>query len=67
MPGQVQYTQFMFLPSPNQIGFALLIFDIFCLVQWEFQVGPSVGTSAGDELWVARYILEVIIIENFKI
>ncbi|RZR95059.1 hypothetical protein BHM03_00023859 [Ensete ventricosum] len=26
--------------------------------QWEFQVGPSVGISAGDELWIARYILE---------
>ncbi|KAM7267359.1 hypothetical protein ACFE04_009525 [Oxalis oulophora] len=26
--------------------------------QWEFQVGPSGGISAGDELWVARYILE---------
>ncbi|CAL1387839.1 unnamed protein product [Linum trigynum] len=28
--------------------------------QWEFQVGPSVGISAGDEVWVARYILERI-------
>ncbi|CAI0416285.1 unnamed protein product [Linum tenue] len=28
--------------------------------QWEFQVGPSVGISAGDEVWAARYILEVI-------
>ncbi|RZR83295.1 hypothetical protein BHM03_00009883 [Ensete ventricosum] len=27
--------------------------------QWEFQVGPCVGISAGDQLWVARYILEV--------
>ncbi|CAN1228544.1 Glutamine synthetase cytosolic isozyme 2 [Linum perenne] len=26
----------------------------------EFQVGPSVGISAGDEVWVARYILERI-------
>ncbi|CAN1812303.1 Glutamine synthetase nodule isozyme [Linum perenne] len=25
-----------------------------------FQVGPAVGISAGDELWVARYILERI-------
>jgi|UniRef100_A0A6C0CW75 glutamine synthetase len=25
--------------------------------QWEFQVGPSTGISAGDHLWVARYIL----------
>jgi hypothetical protein len=31
----------------------------FLLGQWEFQVGPSVGVSAGDETWVARYILEV--------
>lgn len=28
--------------------------------QWEFQVGPATGISAGDELWVARYILERI-------
>jgi len=28
--------------------------------QWEFQVGPSVGTSAGDQVWAARYILERI-------
>jgi glutamine synthetase len=27
--------------------------------QWEFQVGPAVGISAGDQIWVARYILEV--------
>lgn len=26
--------------------------------QWEFQVGPSVGISAADEIWIARYILE---------
>jgi len=25
--------------------------------QWEFQIGPSVGISAGDEMWVARYLL----------
>ncbi|XP_059139917.1 glutamine synthetase-like [Physella acuta] len=25
--------------------------------QWEFQVGPCEGISMGDELWVARYIL----------
>ncbi|KAK8259679.1 hypothetical protein V6Z11_D13G071700 [Gossypium hirsutum] len=28
--------------------------------QWEFQVGPATGISAGDQLWVARYILERI-------
>jgi glutamine synthetase len=25
--------------------------------QWKFQIGPCCGISAGDELWVARYIL----------
>jgi len=25
--------------------------------QWEFQVGPSTGIDAGDQLWLARYIL----------
>ena len=25
--------------------------------QWEFQIGPCMGISAGDQLWVARYIL----------
>ena len=28
--------------------------------QWEFQVGPCVGIDAGDQLWVARYILQRI-------
>lgn len=28
--------------------------------QWEFQVGPSVGISAADQLWCARYIMERI-------
>ena len=26
--------------------------------QWEFQIGPSEGIAAGDNLWMARYILE---------
>ena len=25
--------------------------------QWEFQVGPCLGISIGDELWMARYLL----------
>jgi len=25
--------------------------------QWEFQVGPSVGIDSGDQVWLARYIL----------
>lgn len=29
--------------------------------QWEFQVGPVEGISAGDQVWVARYLLEVVI------
>lgn len=27
--------------------------------QWEFQISTVVGIGAGDQLWVARYILEV--------
>lgn len=26
--------------------------------QWEFQVGPCVGIDEGDQMWMARYILE---------
>merc|ERR1711884_721472 len=26
--------------------------------QWEFQVGPTEGIDMGDDLWVARYILQ---------
>ncbi|XP_078444311.1 glutamine synthetase cytosolic isozyme-like [Wolffia australiana] len=26
--------------------------------QWEFQIGPSEGIAAADQLWVARYVLE---------
>lgn len=26
--------------------------------QWEFQIGPVTGIEAGDQLWIARYILE---------
>ena len=28
--------------------------------QWEFQVGPCVGVSAGDDLWMARFLLHRI-------
>lgn len=34
--------------------------------QWEFQVGPCVGVSVGDDLWVARFILHRIA-EDFGI
>jgi glutamine synthetase len=25
--------------------------------QWEFQVGPCVSVSVGDDLWMARFLL----------
>ncbi|KAK9470569.1 uncharacterized protein V1510DRAFT_422686 [Dipodascopsis tothii] len=34
--------------------------------QWEFQVGPSLGISMGDQLWMARFFLERIA-EDFGI
>ena len=32
--------------------------------QWEFQIGPCTGIEAGDQLWVARYLLERIAEED---
>ena len=34
--------------------------------QWEFQIGPCLGISAADELWLARYILHKLS-EEFKV
>lgn len=28
--------------------------------QWEYQIGPSLGIDAADQLWISRYILEKI-------
>ena len=28
--------------------------------QWEFQIGPCIGIDAGDQLWIARFLLERI-------
>lgn len=28
--------------------------------QWEFQIGPCTGIDAGDQLWLARYLLDRI-------
>lgn len=28
--------------------------------QWEFQIGPCIGITAGDQLWIARYLMEKI-------
>ena len=38
-------------------------------VQWEYQVGPSVGIEAGDHIWISRYLLEVlqIVIKDFLV
>jgi len=33
--------------------------------QWEFQVGPCVGIDSGDQLWLARYILNRVA-EDFE-
>lgn len=32
--------------------------------QWEFQVGPVEGISSGDQVWVARYLLEVVLYQT---
>ncbi|KAG2292213.1 hypothetical protein Bca52824_038882 [Brassica carinata] len=32
----------------------------FANTTWEFQVGPVEGVTAGDQVWVARYLLERI-------
>jgi len=34
--------------------------------QWEFQIGPCEGIRAGDDLWVARYLLHRIA-EDFNV
>jgi len=34
--------------------------------QWEFQIGPCIGITAADELWLARYIL-LKLSEEFKV
>jgi glutamine synthetase len=34
--------------------------------QWEYQIGPSVGINAGDELYLSRYILQRIA-EKYRI
>ena len=34
--------------------------------QWEYQVGPCVGISIGDHMWISRYLLNRIA-EDFKV
>ena len=34
--------------------------------QWEYQIGPTEGIAAGDQLWVSRYILQRIA-EEYRI
>lgn len=64
MPGQVKFAFSDIVLAWQSSSLVCLgyIKTIACCkhLQWEFQVGPSVGISAGDELWIARYILEVL-------
>jgi len=32
--------------------------------QWEYQIGPCIGISSGDQLWLSRYILERVAENN---
>jgi glutamine synthetase len=32
--------------------------------QWEFQIGPCIGINEGDDLWMARYIMERVTEEH---
>jgi len=34
--------------------------------QWEYQIGPSIGVDAGDQMWISRYILQRVC-EDFQI
>merc|ERR1719487_1241961 len=34
--------------------------------QWEYQVGPSVGIAAGDDMWMSRYLLQRVC-EDFQV
>lgn len=60
MPGQVFLFDILFLVRFNayEIQYGNLMLVI--VIQWEYQVGPSVGIEAGDDIWCSRYILEVI-------
>ena len=55
----------IFPPLPN----CLIGRTLSLSVQWEYQVGPSVGIEAGDHIWISRYLLEVlqIVIKDFLI
>lgn len=46
----------------------LLVTNLFQVMpaQWEFQVGPCVGITIGDDLWMARFLLHRIA-EDFGI
>ena len=49
--------------SLNHMSCALNILLISAEVapyQWEFQIGPCTGIQSGDQMWVARYLLEKI-------
>lgn len=44
----------------------MFFFNKVMPAQWEFQVGPCIGVSIGDDLWMARFLLHRIA-EDFGI
>lgn len=64
MPGQVRFQHKSYNPTHNSPVFFFKMIPMFFVCsllcgQWEFQVGPTVGIASGDQIWIARYILEV--------
>ena len=67
--GRLCLARFSFLPSlscpASELKYCSYTFFhpsvtiIGIIMQWEYQVGPSVGIEAGDHIWASRYILEV--------
>ena len=35
--------------------------------QWEFQVGPSEGIAMGDQLWIARFLLQYVLQKSIQV
>jgi glutamine synthetase len=35
--------------------------------QWEFQVGPSEGIAMGDQLWIARFLLQYVLQKSTQV
>lgn len=68
MPGQVFFSLIICIfVLLIKVTILLLLSPVSTVttMQWEYQVGPSVGIEAGDHIWASRYILEVIY-QNFQ-